>query len=486
MLFHSLAFLIFFPTVVFLYFSAPQRLRWILLLGASYFFYMSWKPAYALLIFLTTVVSWGTALAMDKVKNRRRRKHLLFATLAVNLGVLFLFKYFNFFSHSLLPLGRSLNLFTSTPTLKLLLPIGISFYTFQSLSYTVDVYRQNRSPERHLGIFALYVSFFPQLVAGPIERSERLLPQFREVHHFDYQQVTDGLKLMAWGFFKKLVIADRLAVYVNMVYGDPAQFHGLPVILATYFFAFQIYCDFSAYSDIAIGAAQVMGFRLMENFRRPYFSASIGEFWRRWHISLTTWFRDYLYIPLGGNRVGAFRLYFNVMVVFLVSGMWHGANWTFLFWGLLHGTYFLLGRTTASWRQKLGEAIFRKRFYTLRALLNILLTFHLVVFAWIFFRARTIREGFMVVGNLFRFDTVASGWDKFALIKHFNRLDLVVVATAIFIMEVLQFFQERGSIRVWVSRQHFALRWGLYIGLLFFIEVFGVFYQSSDFIYFKF
>ncbi len=486
MLFHSLAFLIFFPTVVMLYFSLPHRARWILLLAASYFFYMSWRPAYAALIFLTTLVSWGSALAMERpATGPRRRRWLLVGTLAVNLGILFLFKYFNFFSREVGHLLGTLGLIGSVPTVKLLLPIGISFYTFQSLSYTVDVYRGRREAEPHLGIFALYVSFFPQLVAGPIERSDRLLPQFHEVHSFDYARVTDGLKLMAWGFFKKLIIADRLAIYVNMVYGDPSHFHGIPVILATYFFAFQIYCDFSAYSDIAIGAAQVMGFRLMENFRRPYLSSSVAEFWRRWHISLSSWFRDYVYIPMGGSRVGMWRLYLNVMTVFVVSGLWHGANWTFLFWGLLHGLYFLAGRITAPLQRRAG-ALLPARLAPLRRFFSILVTFHLVVFAWIFFRARSIGEGFTVVRNLFRFDAVAPGWGAFVLFDNFNRLDLVVALGAIAIMEALQLIQERRPLRPLVARQHALVRWSLYVGLLFTIEVFGVFYRSSDFIYFQF
>ncbi|MCE7945771.1 MAG: MBOAT family protein, partial [Chlorobi bacterium CHB1] len=309
MLFHSLEFIIFFPVVVAIYFLAPLRFRQFFLLLASYYFYMCWKAEYAVLILLSTGIDYVAALHMHKTSGRG-------------------------------------NIFYEFPLFDILLPVGISFYTFQTLSYTIDVYRSEKTPERNFIKFALYVTFFPQLVAGPIERSTRLLPQFDHEHKFDANRVVSGLRLMLWGFFKKLVIADRLALYVNEVYNNPADYTGLPVIIATYFFAFQIYCDFSAYSDIAIGAARVLGFDLMKNFRQPYLAQSIGEFWKRWHISLSTWFRDYLYIPLGGNRVSRLRWYVNLMAVFLISGLWHGANWTFVVWGALHGSYFVLSLLT--------------------------------------------------------------------------------------------------------------------------------------------
>ena len=294
------------------------------------------------------------------------------------------------------------------PFFDVLLPVGISFYTFQTLSYTIDIYRGERAPERHLGIFALYVSFFPQLVAGPIERSSRLIPQFYNNISFDYDRVTEGLKIMLWGFFKKLVIADRLANYVDAVYNNQLEHSGLTLFVATIFFAFQIYCDFSGYSDIAIGGAKVLGYDLMENFRRPYFARSISEFWHRWHISLSTWFRDYLYIPLGGNRVVKWRWYYNLFITFVISGLWHGANWTFVVWGALHGLYLILGILVDPLRKKaLAVSGFVDK-AALRGLLSILITFMFVNLTWIFFRANTISDAIDIVskvaflqGNLF-------------------------------------------------------------------------------------
>ena len=282
---------------------------------------MSWKAEYLILIIISTIIDYFAAIQMSKQTVSSKRKLYLLLSLFVNLGLLFGFKYFNFFSDSLCTIFDQFNIFYNVPTFKVLLPVGISFYTFQTLSYTIDVYRKKREPEKHLGIFALYVAFFPQLVAGPIERSTRLLPQLVEKYNFNYDRVTDGLKLMLWGFFKKVVIADRIAVIVNQVYSNPNEAAGIPLLIGTYLFAFQIYCDFSGYSDIAIGAAKVFGIDLMQNFRRPYFAKSIREFWQRWHISLSTWFRDYLYRPLGGNHTSRWRWYYNIMIVFLISGL---------------------------------------------------------------------------------------------------------------------------------------------------------------------
>ena len=292
------------------YFAIPYRFRWIILLGASYYFYISWKPAYVILIIMTTLITYYAGIRMGKISIKSKRKTILILSLFFNLGFLFVFKYYNFFNDSLRVIFQHYNLFYGSPPLNFLLPIGISFYTFKNLSYAIDVYRGDQLPERRLGFFVLYVAFFPQLLAGPIERITRFLPQLYERIDFDYPRVTKGLKLMLWGLFQKMVIADNLAPLVDSVYNDPTHHQGVSLILATFFFAFQIYCDFSGYSDIAIGAAQVMGFTTMENFNRPYFSKSIPEFWRRWHISLSTWFRDYLYIPMGGNRVSISTMVF--------------------------------------------------------------------------------------------------------------------------------------------------------------------------------
>ena len=286
------------------------------------------------------------------------------------------------------------------PFFNVLLPVGISFYTFQTLSYTIDVYNGKTAAQKHLGVFAVYVSFFPQLVAGPIERSNHLLPQFFRKHDFSYNRVKSGLQKMLWGFFKKIVIADNLAILVDGVYNNVGNYSGLALIVATIFFTFQIYCDFSGYSDIAIGTAKVMGFELRENFKRPYFSKSIREFWQRWHITLSTWFRDYVYIPLGGNRTIKWRWYYNIFITFLVSGLWHGANWTFVIWGALHGSYLIAALILSSPKKKISLFI-QSQNKSLDKLMDVVITFVLVAFAWIFFRANNIEDAIYIINNLF-------------------------------------------------------------------------------------
>jgi len=286
------------------------------------------------------------------------------------------------------------------PALALVLPIGLSFHTFQAMSYTIEVYRRRQEPERNFAVYALYVMFYPQLVAGPIERPQNLLPHFRHLHRFDYARVTSGLRRMAWGLFKKVVVADRLGATVDLVFDHPRQYHGLALLTATVMFAFQIYLDFSAYSDIALGSARVMGFDLMENFRTPYFATTVSEFWRRWHISLSTWFKDYVYVPMGGSRTTRWRHYRNLMIVFMLSGLWHGAAWTFVIWGALHGIYLVMGHVTAPARQQLARALRLPTAAPTMRLLAIMSTFALTTFAWIFFRARTAEAALYVVTHL--------------------------------------------------------------------------------------
>jgi D-alanyl-lipoteichoic acid acyltransferase DltB (MBOAT superfamily) len=330
-LFNSAEFALFFPVVVFLYFAVQSRHRWALLLAASCVFYMAAIPAYILILAFTIGTDYVAGLLIERARGRWRAVWLA-ASVAANLGVLFFFKYYDFAVGSAGPLARMLGMPVPSP-LNLILPIGLSFHTFQALSYTIEVYRGRYPAERHLGIFALYVMFFPQLVAGPIERPAHLLPQFREDHRFDPAKARDGLRLMAWGLLKKVVIADRLAIITNQVFLAPTTYAGPHLTLATLAFAYQIYCDFSGYTDIARGSARVIGFELRRNFNSPYAAASVQEFWRRWHMSLSTWFRDYVYIPLGGSRQGDARRDRNVIVTFLASALWHGANWTFLVWG---------------------------------------------------------------------------------------------------------------------------------------------------------
>lgn len=482
MLFNSFQFLIFFPLVVCFYFAIPHKYRWILLLAASYYFYMCWKVEYLLLIVCSTLIDYYAGLRMGRVAEKEKRRIYLILSLFANLGLLFTFKYFNFVNESLRQAFQHFNILYNVPSLKVLLPVGISFYTFQTLSYTIDVYRGEREPERHLGIFALYVSFFPQLVAGPIERSTRLLPQFFEKMEFDYRRVKEGLILMAWGFFKKVVIADWVAIFVNQVYNHPEMYPGLPSIVATYFFAFQIYCDFSGYSDIAIGAAQVMGYRLMLNFRRPYFSKSISEFWKRWHISLSSWFRDYLYIPLGGNRVKKARMYLNILIVFLVSGFWHGANWTFIVWGGLHGAFLLISRWTAEWRRRLHRLFGLLKFPQLHRFLKVLVTFHLVWFSWIFFRANSISEALLIIRNLF----IAFDPATLLTVSGFTSQHFILSFLSIVILLGVELFQRNHDIRGWLSQRPVMLRWVFYYGLVMFILLFGAYDNANEFIYFQF
>lgn len=414
MLFNSLEFLIFFPVVTLIYFLMPTlRFRNILMLIASYYFYMQYKPEYALLMLLSTLIDYFAALGMSKTSKKLTKRFCLAMSLFGNLGMLFFFKYFNFFNANVASLLSYFNIAYQPLSLDVLLPVGISFYTFQTLSYTIDVYRGDLQPERDFFEFALYVSFFPQLVAGPIERSTNLLHQFKVHHEFDADRVSSGLRLMVYGFFKKVVIADRLAVIVDTVYNNPKGYEGVVYIIATVAFAFQIYCDFSGYSDIAIGSARVMGFGLMKNFERPYLSKSVTEFWRRWHISLSSWFRDYLYIPLGGSRKGYFRTLLNLFIIFVVSGLWHGASWTFVIWGALNGIAIvfekILGigkrpKTDLNASNKNTANSFSWLGRSIKAILGIipmLLTFTFTCFTWVFFRARLVSDALYMLPRFF-------------------------------------------------------------------------------------
>ncbi len=398
MTFISPEYVVFFGLVLPLYFFTPQRFRWLLLVLVSYLFYAFGQPQYVILILLTTAVDYTAARMIGRSQNPVQRRLFLAVSLSMNLGVLFLFKYFNFFNVSIHGLAANIGVDYAAPTVSLALPVGISFYTFQSMAYTIDVYRRKVEPEKHFGIFAAFVAFFPQLVAGPIERAGHMLPQFHVKHRFDPERAVEGLRLMLWGFFKKVVIADRLAIYVDAVYNHAHDYSGWPLILATVFFSFQIYCDFSGYTDIARGTAKIMGFDLMVNFRQPYFAPSVRDFWNRWHISLSTWFRDYLYIPLGGNRVPFPRYLLNLFIVFLVSGLWHGASWTFVIWGALHGLYIVVEAALSHFHVSLLPQ--KARWATL---LRVVFTFALVTFAWIFFRANSLPDAQYIVAHLFSF-----------------------------------------------------------------------------------
>ena len=345
MLFNTLEFALFLPVVIILYYAIPHKFRWILLLAASYYFYMSWRVEYIFLIIISTLIDYFSGRLMEKRPSRRSRLPFLILSLCTNLGLLFFFKYYNFWVGNLNVLFDNFRINEEIPLMNFLLPVGISFYTFQTLSYSIDVYYGRQKAEKHLGYFALYVSFFPQLVAGPIERYSRLAPQFRTRQLFNYDNLANGLRLILYGLFIKMVIADNLAGIVDQIYNAPEQYSTIDLLTGLFCYSFQIYSDFYGYSVIAIGSALIMGVRIMDNFKTPYLAVNIAEFWQRWHISLSTWFRDYLYFPLGGNRVKIMRWVLNILVVFVISGLWHGANWTFITWGALFGLIYLLEKS---------------------------------------------------------------------------------------------------------------------------------------------
>ena len=399
MLFNSLDFLIFLPLVCLLFFGFPQKYRWLLLLTASCYFYMYFIPIYILILAGTIVIDYFAGILIENNQGKKRKYYLILSLFA-NIMVLAIFKYYNFFIENIEVLMSSLGSKSSLPYLSILLPIGLSFHTFQAMSYTIEVYRGNQKAEKHFGIYALYVMFFPQLVAGPIERPQNVLHQFHEKKLFKFDNFVKGSKLIIWGFFMKVVVADRLAIYVNAVYNNVENHNGISLLLATVFFSFQIYCDFAGYSLIAIGSAKMMGFDLMTNFNRPYFARSISEFWKRWHISLSTWFRDYLYLPLGGNKVSKNRWYFNLFFVFLVSGIWHGANWTFVIWGALNGAYLIFAIVTQTYRSKFNHVTGLSKNDTIFKLIQIITTFILSSFAWIFFRANNVQDAFLIVKKI--------------------------------------------------------------------------------------
>ncbi len=481
MLFNSFQFLLFFPIVTLIYFLLPGRFRWLHLLIASCVFYAAFIPAYILILVFTILIDYYAGIKISESAGARRKRFLVLSIFA-NVLILAVFKYYNFFIDNVNELLGLLNVHTQPiKYLDIILPIGLSFHTFQAMSYTIEVYKGKFPPERHLGYYALYVMFYPQLVAGPIERPQNVLPQLHKVTRYDHNMMISGLRLMLWGLFKKVVIADRLGGMVNEVYNQPDAYTGFAYVMATIFFGIQIYCDFSGYSDIAIGSARTMNINLMKNFDTPYFSSTISEFWRRWHISLSTWFRDYLYIPLGGNKVSYSRWYFNLFIVFVISGFWHGASWNFVIWGGLHGIFLIVGSLMQT----------RFPFLKQKNIVNILLTFALVNFAWIFFRARDFGDAFQIVTNLF--STPASG-------SYFNLLHSDYMANDLYLGEplwkfaasillipilfILEYFMQKGYFMNF-ERRSYAYKWAVYLVLIFAILIFGVF-DTNQFIYFQF
>lgn len=479
MLFNSLEFMLFFIIVTTLYFLLRHDYRWMWLLAASCFFYMAFIPIYILVLFSTILVDYFAAIQIEK-SSGHRKKYFLVMSILSTCFILFVFKYFNFFNANIAYIAHIIHWNYSIESLSLILPIGLSFHTFQSLSYVIEVYRGRQKAEKHFGIYSLYVMFYPQLVAGPIERPQNLLHQFYERHKFEFRRVADGLKLMLWGLFKKVVIADRLSILVNSVFNDPMHHSGISLIVATIFFAFQIYCDFSGYSDMALGAAQVMGFKLMVNFKRPYMSKSISEFWSRWHISLSTWFRDYVYIPLGGNRVAVPRWYLNLFLVFLISGFWHGANWTFIVWGALHGFYLVFAIVTEKWRTAFAKFIGLARLTWLYSFVQMIITFILVCIGWVFFRANNISDAIYILTHMFPLNFSYANLSYGLEMHEF----LLAVGLIVFLM-IIQAIQERMSIIDYLMARPGWVRYPIYIIFILIIILLGVFNQSP-FIYFQF
>lgn len=482
MLFNSLEFAVFFPLVTAGYFLLPQRHRWILLLVASYAFYMAYKPAYGLLLFASTAIDWFVGLRMPGASTLGRRRAWLGVSLAGNLGMLFSFKYWNLANGTAAAVVPSWPI----PVHDWILPIGISFYTFQTLSYSIDVYRGTLAPEPSLARFALYVSFFPQLVAGPIERATRLLPQLQRPTVFDVDRLASGLRLVAWGLFKKVVVADRVAVVADAVYSDPRDFLGVGLAIGTVFFMYQVYCDFSGYSDIAIGTARVLGFDLVANFDSPYTARTITDLINRWHVSLTTWFRDYVYLPLGGNRVSFARWSFNVMLVFVMSGFWHGAAWHYVLWGASLGVAMVVDRATRPLRDRAAAALGVPE--AVRAPVQVASTLGVWLLTLVAFRGESIADVAYVVTHL------GSGWahalDPSALLVFVERVRLdgwrfglcVVVAVVAHVVDDLR----RRPVWVeWFGGLRRPGRWALDYALVFAVLVFGV-WDDTPFLYFQF
>ena len=484
MLFNSIEFTIFLPIVFVLYWFVTNKnlkLQNLLLLSASYFFYAWWDWRFLSLIIFSSTIDYIVGLKLLESTDERKRKILLLTSIFVNIGFLGFFKYFNFFSESFVQAFTLLGQPFEASRLNIILPVGISFYTFQTLSYTIDVYRRKIEPTKDIISFFSFVSFFPQLVAGPIERATNLLPQFYKKRNFDYLKAVDGLKQILWGLFKKVVIADNCAIIANDIFANYASYSGSTLVLGAVFFAFQIYGDFSGYSDIAIGTARLFGFNLMQNFAFPYFSRDIAEFWRRWHISLSTWFRDYLYIPLGGSRGSTNKKIRNIFIIFIVSGFWHGANWTFIIWGALNAIYFLPLLLLSRNRDNLNIAGEGKVLPSIREAVNILLTFSLTVFAWIFFRAESVTHAFSFINHICN-----NLYIEIPNILAVGKFHLFITCILILIFTTIEWMGREGeyAIERYSSNWKRGMKWGFYYLII--IAIFIYSKNQQEFIYFQF
>ncbi len=490
MLFNSFHFLVFFLLITVAYYILPHKFRWILLLAGSYYFYMCWRAELIVLIVFVTFINYLFSLRIQKVGKEKGRNYLI-ACMVINFGLLFVFKYLNFFTDSITAVVNSLGIAYTRPEFDIILPMGISFYTFQAAAYTIDVYRGRIKAVRHYGKFSLFISFFPQLVAGPIERSENLLPQFYKRMRFSLPRTVYGLKIMLWGFFKKIVIADRAAVAVNTVYNSAEYYSGLYFVLATVIFAMQIYCDFSGYSDIAKGCAKILGFDLMENFERPFLAGNIKDHWRRWHVSLSSWFMDYVYIPLGGNRQGALKKYRNLLITFMVSGLWHGAAWTYVIWGTIHGIGVVFYNIMADKMYRLRRFLRTDKIKIIGGIYNfiaVFVTFAFVCFTFIFFRSNTMSDCIFILKHIL--------WDfriwatPQYLFNVFTGMGLGLFEWAVLLGAIIYLM---GS-EIFVGgnihdrfRKKSTLSNAVFYGIAAtFVLLAGVYYNAGEFIYFQF
>ncbi len=483
MLFNSIIFLIFFAVTLIFYYIFPFKIKWVLLLIASCVFYMWWRPEFIILILISSFINYFLSGCINVSDSNKFRKLFLVLNLLANFGILFVFKYAVFVNKSFMELYEYLGKEYPLSDFDIILPMGISFFTFQAAGYSIDVYKRKIKPELNFFKFMLYLMFFPQLVAGPIERAENLMKQLFSRHKFNSVNISTGVKFMLMGYFKKVVIADRAAILVDTVYNSIEDFGGIAIIIATLFFTFQIYCDFSGYSDIAIGCAKTFGIDLMKNFNRPYFSVSIKDFWRNWHISLSSWLKDYVYIPMGGSRCMLIRKYFNLLVTFLLSGLWHGANWTFVLWGGIHGFYQIIG--------DLKNKIFktdRPQFFLL-TFFRIIITFTLVSFAWIFFRANTLSDAFYIVQSIFSdFNNITNAQYMYELLNSMGLsiYEILICLCSILFLMAVEVFENKTVIHYKLNSIPFILRFIFYYVVVIAILALGVFGNDKQFIYFQF
>jgi alginate O-acetyltransferase complex protein AlgI len=483
MLFNSFSFVVFLPIVFILYWFATKgnyKVQNVLLLVASYYFYACWDYRFLFLLMFSTFLDYYTGLRIDKAESKKYKLFWLWLSISVNLGFLGVFKYYNFFAHSFADALSQLGLQVNPGTIKIILPVGISFYTFHGLSYVIDIYKNRIKHEKSFVNYSVFVSFFPLLVAGPIERATHLLPQIIKKREFNYSRAVDGMRQILWGVFKKIVIADNCAEYANMIFNNSESYPGSTLLLGAVLFAFQIYCDFSGYSDIALGTARLFGIELLRNFAFPYFSRDIAEFWRRWHISLSSWFRDYVYFPLGGSKGGLWMKIRNTFIIFLLSGFWHGANWTFIAWGALNAFYFLPLMIFGKNRQNIEIVAYNKLFPSIRETFSIIITFTITVFAWIFFRAESMTHAFHIFDSIF-----SASLFKMPFLNTKGNLLFLLIILAVFVL--IEWFGRKGKyalemIENWKWR---SLRWSFYFLL---ISIMGMFMQTEEtpFIYFQF